>query len=174
MIRSVVSVPSLPINVLPCLPGHPRMIGDGVLAVILIHIGVHWHALLPERFVVFRSRQWGENKEFEEIYRQLPLDDLDVSANRFWRVGCKAKDIAPVRNDTRLFPGEQHLAVLGDLVLTFLDSEQVCLIDILKANKNAVYACPPCLLDKVGNLVTKRVDLDHKPDIELFRLAQLD
>jgi len=45
---------------------------------------------------------------------------LSPAADRFGRVGGEPEDVARVSDRTHGLPGEQELAILGDLVLSFL------------------------------------------------------
>ncbi len=73
-----------------------------------------------------------------------------------------------------MLPGEQHLAIFGDLVLPLLGGQQVRRIDVLEPDEHTRHAGAPRLLDEVRNLVAERVDLDDQPDVDLVLLADPD
>ena len=92
----------------------------------------------------------------------------------FRRVVLEAEDVAGEGHDADPLPLEQHLAVLGDLVLPLLGGDQIRRVDVLKADEHAGDAGAPRLLDEVRDLVAERVDLDHEADIHAVLFAQLD
>ncbi len=86
----------------------------------------------------------------------------------------KAEDVARRGDGAGVLPGEQHLAVFGDLVLALLGGDEVGGVDAFEADQHAVGAGAGGLLDEVRDLVAQRVDLDHQPDVHLVAFAQLD
>jgi hypothetical protein len=71
-------------------------------------------------------------------------------------------------------PGQQHLAVFGDLVLPFLGAEQIGRVDVLEPDEHALDAGTCAFLDKIRQLVAKRVDLDNQTGVEFLHLAQVN
>ena len=102
------------------------------------------------------------------------LDDRDVAPDRLRRVGGKAEDIAGQRHDALRLPGEQHLAVFGDLVLPLLGAGEIVRVDVLEPDEDARDAGALRLLDEVRDLVAERVDLDHQAERNAVLLPQLD
>ena len=74
--------------------------GDPVVEVVFVEVGVHPNPFLAKNLVILRSRQWREQKKFQNVERQLPLDDLDVAQNRFLGVAGKTEDVARVGDGT--------------------------------------------------------------------------
>ena len=71
-------------------------------------------------------------------------------------------------------PGEQHLAIFRDLVLTFLGHRKIVGIDVLQSDEHPGYACSFGLRDEARDFVAKRIDLDHQTDWDAINLAKLD
>ena len=114
-----------------------------------------------------------QDVELEQIERQLALDDLDVASNRFRRVAGEAEDVSGINEDALRLPGEQHLAVFGDLVLLFLGRRQIVGIDVLQPEEHARDAGLLRLLDEAIDLVAHGIDLNHDAERNLVDLAQL-
>ena len=70
-------------------------------------------------------------------------------------------------------PGEQHLAVFGDLVLLFLGRGQIVGVDVLQPEEHPRDAGLLRLLDESIDLVAHGIDLDHDAERNLVHLAQL-
>ena len=117
-----------------------------------------------QHLVVFRAGQRRQEEEFEDVERQLALDDLDVAQDRFLGVGREAEDVAGVGDGAVVAPLLQHLAVFGDLVLPLLGGDQIVGIDVLEPDEHAPHAGLRRLLDEVRDLVAQRVDLDGEAD----------
>ncbi len=91
-----------------------------MLQVVLVHVLLHRDLLAIQLLVILRSRQRGQDEEFQAVDRQLTLQDLDVVLDRLDRILGEAEDIAAERNDPDGAPGLQHLPILRDLVLLLL------------------------------------------------------
>src|SRR5688572_16948962 len=124
--------------------------------------------------VIFRSGKRGQIKELEQIDRQFTLDDIDVMHDRLASIAGESEDVTAVGHDPGLFPCEQHLSIIRDLVLAFLSSEQIVRVDILQTDIRALYAGSLTLWDEVLDLVAEGVDLDDEADVQLLDLAKLD
>ena len=140
------------------------MVGDRVLEIVFVEVGIHVDALAPQHLVVLGAGQRREEEELEHVERQLALDDLDVAPDRFRRVAGKAEDVAGIGEDALRLPGQQHLAVFGDLVLPLLGGDQVVRVDVLQPDEHARDAGALRLLDEVRDLVAERVHLDHEAE----------
>ena len=92
--------------------------------------------------VVLGTGQRRQIKELEQVDGQFPLDDLDVVNYRLGRVVRKTKNVTAIRHDPYMLPGEQHLAVIGDLVLAFFGAEQAVGVDVLEADEYPFDARP--------------------------------
>src|SRR6185312_786659 len=103
----------------------------------------------------------------EDVERQLLLDDLDVLGDALRRVVREAEDVARIADDAGVLPGEQHLAIFGDLVLPLLRRREIAGVDRLEPDEHAPYAGELRLLDEARILVTEGVDLDD--DLEVAR-----
>src|ERR1700733_6218669 len=77
--------------------------------------------------------------------------------------GRETQDVSSERQNAVVLPGQEHLAVFSDLVLSLLRRQEIIGIDVLKPDEHARDARAFCFLDKIRNLVTKRVHLDEKP-----------
>ena len=124
--------------------------------------------------MVFGARQRREVEKPDDVDRQFLLDDLDVLADRFRRVGGEAENIAGIGDDADVLPGQQHVAVFGDLVLLLLRRREIARIDVLEPDENLPDAGAGGLLDEIRNLVTERVDLDGDAEIHVLAQPQLD
>ena len=174
MVDRVVVVPRHLIRAGPFLARHLRVRGGDVIEVVAVEVLVHRHAGLEQLLVVLGARQRREIEKFEQIDRQLLLDHLDIVGDQLLGVVRKAQDVAGISDDVGLLPGQQHLAVFGDLVLPLLGRHQVGRIDILKPDEDAADARALALLDEVRQLVAERVDLDDQREVNLLDLAQMD
>ena len=134
----VVSLPRGVVGALPFRARQLRMRRAGVVQVVAVHVGIHRDAGAVQRLMIGGARQRGEEEELQEIDRQLFLDDLDVVSNGFDSVVRETGDVTGVGDDAGLLPGEQHLAILGDLVLPFLRAGQAVGIDILEPDEDAL------------------------------------
>src|ERR1700747_1592889 len=103
--------------------------------------------------MILRAGQWCEAKEFDDIERQFALENRNILSDGFRRVAWKAKNIARERHDALVLPGQQHLAILGNFVLSFLGAQQVVRINILKPYEHPGYAGALALLDEVRDLM---------------------
>jgi hypothetical protein len=81
--------------------------------------------------------------------------------HRLARVAGKSEDVSAVGDDAGLLPCEQHLTIVGDLVLPLLRTEKAVRIDVLQSDENAFHSCPFALLDEAGKLVTQGVNLNE-------------
>src|ERR1700758_3097964 len=75
--------------------------------------------------MILRTRKRRQTKEFEEVDRQFLLDDRYISLDGLRRVRRKAQDVPRDGQDALLLPGEQHLAIFGDLVLPFFRDREI-------------------------------------------------
>ena len=90
--------------------------------------------------MVFRARQRREIEELQQIDRQLALDHVDIVHDRFERIVRESENVAGIGQDGRALPGQQHLAVFGDLVLPLLGAAQVVRVDVLEPDEHALDA----------------------------------
>src|SRR5579862_2035132 len=124
--------------------------------------------------MIFRAGQRGEKEELEHVERHFLLDNLDVAARRFRRVFGEAENVASIGPDAGPLPGEQHVAVFGDLVLPLLGGEQIVGIDVFQADEDAGDAGALGLGNEIRNLVAQRVDLDQEAHIHAVFFTQFD
>ena len=124
--------------------------------------------------MVLGAGQRRQAEEFQDIDRKLVLHDRDVAPDGFRGVVGKAEDVARIGDGADGLPGEEQLAVFGDLVLALLGGDQRVGIDALHADEHAGDAGLAALLDEVRDLVAQGVDLDHQGDLDAFLLLQLD
>ena len=166
MLGRVEGIPGGLISLLPLPIRHLGVVGDAVVEVIFVEVTIHPDALLQKHLVVFGAGKRREEEKFEEVERQLALDDLDVVKDRFLRIGRKAEDVARIGDGAVVAPFLQHLAIFGDLVLPLLGRDQIVGIDVLEPDEDAAHARFLRLLDEVRDLVAKRVDLDGEAEIQ--------
>ena len=88
------------------------MVRDAVVEVVFVEVGIHPGARLVQLLVVLRAGQRRQEEEFEDVDRQLALDDLDVAQDRFLGVAREAEDVAGEREDAALVP---LLEACGDI-----------------------------------------------------------
>ena len=171
----VVERPGLVVDRLPLLPCSSwGAASAGMFHVVCVEVRLHRDALLPEDLMVLRAGQRGQAEELDDVERQLALNDRDIAPDRLRRVRRKAQDVPGKRDDALRLPGQQHLAILGDLVLALLRRGEIVRIDVLQTDEHARDAGPLRLLHEVRNLVAQRVDLDHQAERDSVLLAQLD
>src|ERR1700726_4351094 len=108
-----------------------------MLDILFFKVFPHRDALLPEDLVILRAGQRRQAEEFENVERKLLLNDCNIAPDRLRRVCRKTEDIASKRDDALRLPGEQHLAVLGDLVLALFCSREIVRIDVLQSDEDA-------------------------------------
>src|SRR5712692_4426991 len=94
--------------------------------------------------------------------------------DRLRRIVGKPEDVTAVSQNLRLLPGEQHLAILGDLVLLLLGAEQAFRIDVLESDKDALDAGARTFLDKVRQTVAQSIDLNDEIELQTFAFAKLN
>ena len=145
-----------------------------MLEIVLVHVGVHRDPFAVEDLVVLRAGQRGQEKEFEDVERQLLLDDLDVAGDRFGRVGRKTGDHARPGHNLLLSPGLQHHSVFPDLVLPLLRALEQFGIDALEPDEDLVAAGPRRLLDEARNPMAESVDLKDELDRNALVGSQID
>src|SRR2546423_9895056 len=95
----------------------------------------------------------------------------------FDRLSCvvrEAGDVPAVGNDLRFCPGQKHLAVLGNFVLPFVGGGEVIGIDVFQPDENAAHPGPRTFLDKIRQLVAKRVDLDEEAELQFVDFFQMN
>ena len=124
--------------------------------------------------MVLRTGERREEEKLEDIDRKLALDNLYIAQNRLFPVVGETDDIAGIGHDAGTFPRLQHGTVVGDLVLTLLGAEQAVRIDILQADKGAIYAGAPRFFDEIRNLVAQRIHLNDELDVQTLILSQPD
>ena len=147
---------------------------DAVMEIVLVEVGIHPYALLPQRLVVLRAGQRRQHEQLEDVERQLLLDDLHVAQDRFARVAGEAQDVARPGRGAAGVPGLQHLAVFGDLVLALLGGQQIVGVDVLQPDEHAIDAGPARLVDEVRDAMALGVDLDDQGDVDALVLLELD
>ena len=174
VLAGVEDPPSRLVGALPLFFGHLLVACDHVLQLVFVHVGVHPDPLLREHLMVLGAGQGREDEELEHVERQLVLDDLEILLDGFRRIVREAQNVTGEGHDADALPFQQHLPVLGDLVLALLGRDQVRRVDVLKPEEHAGHAGALGLLDEVRNLVAQRVDLDHEADVEAILFAQLD
>src|SRR5882724_5401263 len=125
--------------------------------VICIEIPFHWNALLPEDLMILRTGQRSEAEKFDDVERELPLYDRDITPDAIGCIAREAEDVARKRDDALRLPGEQHLAIFGDLVLAFLRRGEIVRVNIFQSNEYPRDAGPLRLRDEVFDFVAKRV-----------------
>ena len=145
-----------------------------MLDVVFVHVRVHRDPFEVKDLVILGAGKRGQAKEFEDVERQLLLDDVDVAGDRFGRVGRKTDDEARPGHHLLLSPGLQHDPVLPDLVLPLLRALERLRIDALEPDEHLVAAGPRRLLDEARNLVAERVDLKDELDRNALGLPELD
>ena len=133
-------LPTLAIDAFPLGVRHFRMMIDPMMEIVLAHIRVHPNALGGEHLVVLGAGQRRQEKEFQQVERQLTLDDFDVAADFFRGVLREAEDVARVGRGADVFPRLQHLAIFPDLVLPLLCRHQRVGIDVLEPDEYPVAA----------------------------------
>src|ERR1035437_10670063 len=89
MLVRVIGLPRPSISFTPLLTRHHRMFRNVVIEIVLIEVLIHRDASFMELFMVFRSGQRRQIKEFEKIDRQFLFDDLDIMDYRFRRIAWK-------------------------------------------------------------------------------------
>ena len=67
-----------------------------------------------------------------------------------------------------LSPRQQHLAIVGDVVLLLLGAAQAVRIDVLEPDEHPLHPGRRRLFDEPRDLVAHRVDLDHEARIDPF------
>src|SRR6516225_2140389 len=174
MLRAVEGFPSRAICILPLGIRHSGMMADASIEIVFVHVGVHPDPLLPENLVVLRAGQGSKKKQFQNIERQLALDDLDIAQNRGPGITGEADDVAGAGDGAVAAPLLQHLPVVGNLVLALLRRNEVVRIDVLQPDEDTTHAGGGRLLDEIRDLVAKRIDLNGKADVRAVAGAQLD
>src|SRR5215831_6290758 len=64
VLGAVVVLPCRSIGLLPLRPRHAGVVGDDMLGIVAVHVGVHLHLALPQLLVMLRS---GKRREAEEL-----------------------------------------------------------------------------------------------------------
>ena len=67
---------------------------------------------------------------------------LDVVQDKLNGVIGETEDIANIGDDAGRFPGEQHLAIFGDLVLLFLGDGKIGGINVLEPDEHPPHTRP--------------------------------
>src|SRR5215472_17449836 len=125
--------------------------------VICIELRFHRNALLPEDLMILRTGQRSQAEKFDNVERELPMYDRDMSPDAVGCIPWEAQDVARKRDDALSLPGEQHLAIVGDLVLSLLRRGEIVRVDIFQSNEHPRDAGPLRLGDEVFNFVAKGV-----------------
>ena len=170
----VIDLPGKAINLLPFPLAHRGMRRHDMLGIVFVHVTVHRHPLAMKGLMILRPRQRCQAEEFHHVDRQLALDDADVAPDRFRRVIREAQDVTRIGDGAHSLPGEQQLAVFGDLVLPLLGRNQRIGIYAFDPDEDASHARLRAFFDEVWDLVAQRVDLDHQADANALLHAQLD
>src|SRR5215831_4202471 len=153
MIDRVVALPCALIGALPLLLRHSRVRGGDVIEVVRVQVGVERHAGLYQPAVVLRARQRRETEKLQQVDRQFPFYDFDVALDRCGGVVREAEDVAGIGDDPGRFPGKQHLAVFGDLILAFLRAEEIVGIYVFQSDEYPSHARPRAHFSmKLGSL----------------------
>src|SRR2546427_6886219 len=142
--------------------------------VICIELRFHRNALLPEDLMILRTGERSEAEKFDNVERELPLYDRDITPDAVGCIRREAQDVARKRDDALRLPGEQHLAIFGDLVLALLCRGEIVRVDVFQSNEHPGDAGPLRLHDEVFDLVAKRVDLDHQAERNPALLPEFD
>ena len=170
----VIGFPGVAIGLLKLRVGHLRMMHAAMMDVVLVEVGFHPYAPLPQGLVILRAGQRRQDEQLEDVERQLLLDDLHVAQDRGARVAREAQDVAGPRRGAAGVPRLQHLAVFGDLVLALLGGQQVVRVDVLQTDEHAVDAGPARFMDEVRDAMALGVDLDDQGELDALVLLQLD
>ena len=117
--------------------------GD-VVEIVFVEIIVEWRAGAEQLEMVLGAGQRRQIEEFQQIDRQLALDDVDVVEDRFHRVVRKAEDVAGIGDDPLGAPGKEHLAIFVHAVLLLLSLQEVIGVDVFEPDKNALAAGARC------------------------------
>mgnify|MGYP007071089069 CR=1 FL=1 len=115
----VIRFPGASVRGFPFGLRHVRVSRNGVIQVVFIQIRIHRDARFVQAFVIFGTGQRRQVKKFEQVNRQLFLDDFDVANDGFGRVIRKAENVAAIRDDADFLPCQQHFSVIRDAILTF-------------------------------------------------------
>jgi hypothetical protein len=174
MLRRVIDRLGIAVEPFPFRLAHVGMRRQRVFEVVFVEVGIERHALAPQRLVILGARQRRQEEELEHVEWHLLLDDLDVAPRRFRRVVGEAENVAGIGPDAGRFPGQQHVAILGDLVLPLLRSEQIVGVDVLQPDEDAGDPGAFRLGDEIRHLVAHRVDLDEEAHVHAVLLPQLD
>ena len=124
--------------------------------------------------MILGAGQRGQDKELENIERQLPLDDLDIAQNGLPGITGEPDDVAGTGDRAMLAPLLQHRAVFGNPVLALLGRDEIVGIDILQTDKYAADTGQRRFLDEVWDAVTQGVHLDREADLQALDDPQLD
>ena len=174
MLVGVVALPGVAIGLVPRLVRHQRMARADMLDVVFVHVRVHRDPFEVKDLVILGAGEGRQAEKFEDVERQLLLDDVDVAHDRFGRVGRKTDDEARPGHHLVRSPGLQHDPVFPDLVLPLLRPLERLRIDALEPDEHLVAAGPRRLLDEARDLVAERVDLKDQLDRNALGGSQLD
>src|SRR5581483_10081080 len=89
-------------------------------------------------------------------------------------VARETDDVTGEDGDADLLPGEQHLAVFGNLVLLFAATQKALGIDAFETDKDARHSGASGLFDEPGNAVAHGVHLQDELDVEPLLFAHDD
>src|SRR5439155_15862413 len=137
-----------------------------------IEVRFHRKVLPPKDLMILRTGQRGQAEKLDNVERELPLYDRDITPDAVGCIRREAQDVARKRDDALRLPGEQHLAIFGDLVLALLRRGEIVRVDIFQSNEHPRDA--GSLRDEVFDFVTKGVDLDYQPEWNLALHPELD
>src|SRR5260221_439868 len=95
---------------------------------------------------------------------EFSLYDRDIAPDAVGCIRREAQDVARKRDDALRLPGEQHLAIFGDLVLAFLRRGEIVRVNIFQSNEYPRDTGSLRLRDEVCDFVAEDVDLGHQTD----------
>ena len=138
--------------------------------VVIVQVARHFHPRQMQLLVIGGTRQRRQDEEFEQIDRELALDDADVTLDRGRCIARKAQDVPRVCQRAHAMPCLQHRTVFGDLVLAFPRLLQRIRVDTFEADEHPIDPCAACLSDEPADLVRHRVHLRDDVDAQAFPL----
>src|SRR5262249_41582552 len=132
------------------------------------------NVLAPKNLMILRTGQRRQTEKLDDVERELPLYNRDITPDAVGCIRREAQDVAGKRDNALRLPGEQHLAIFGDLVLALLRRGEIIRVDIFQSNEHPRDAGPLRFGDEVFDFVAKGVDLDHQAERNPILLPQLD
>src|SRR5262245_37676306 len=113
-----------------------------VFHVICIEFRFHRNAFPPKDLMILRTGQRSQAEKLDNVERELPLYDRDITSDPVGGIRREAQDVARKRDDALRLPGKQHLAIFGDLVLALLRRDEIVRVDVLQSNEHPRDAGP--------------------------------